>query len=193
MMLWLLLLQTAEVKKGGERKIDGFRKMLMIPESEISKCPEFEVKSKIGNITYLWTKIYLKNILLRFIKLILIFMNIMEKIQVDENGLKYILSRIDVYFNEYLLAIEIAEKGHTDRDLIFEEKRQEALEKKLGCKFIRINSSNLQEVYDTDYDTSKIQTFIIKFKDRQLKKIKQKIKRTRRQNRKIDRSNHSLK
>ena len=125
--------------------------------------------------------------------MILIFMNIMEKIQVDENGLKYILSRIDVYFNEYLLAIEIAEKGHTDRDLIFEEKRQEALEKKLGCKFIRINSSNLQEVYDTDYDTSKIQTFIIKFKDRQLKKIKQKIKRTRRQNRKIHRSNHSIK
>ena len=33
----------------GERKIDGFRK-LMIPESEISECPEFEVKSKIGNI-----------------------------------------------------------------------------------------------------------------------------------------------
>ena len=32
-----------------------------------------------------------------------------------------------------------------------------------------------------------------KFKDRQLKKIKQKIKRTRRQNRKIGRSNHSIK
>ena len=34
----------------GERKIDGFRKKLMIPESEISECPEFEVKSNIGNI-----------------------------------------------------------------------------------------------------------------------------------------------
>ena len=33
-------------------------------------------------------------------------------------------------------------KGHTDRDLIFKEKRQEALEKKFGCKFIRINTSN---------------------------------------------------
>ena len=34
----------------GKRKIDGFRKKLMIPESEISECPEFKVKSNIGNI-----------------------------------------------------------------------------------------------------------------------------------------------
>ena len=32
------------------RAIDAFRKKLMISESEISKCPEFEVKSKIGKI-----------------------------------------------------------------------------------------------------------------------------------------------
>ena len=38
------------LKKRGERKIDRFRKKLMIPESEISECPEREVKSKIGNI-----------------------------------------------------------------------------------------------------------------------------------------------
>ena len=51
MMLWLLLLNTAEVKKKrGERKIDAFREKLMIPDSEITKCPEYEVKSKIGNI-----------------------------------------------------------------------------------------------------------------------------------------------
>ena len=37
-------------KKRGKRKIDGFRKKLMIPESEIPECPEHEVKSKIGNI-----------------------------------------------------------------------------------------------------------------------------------------------
>ena len=34
----------------GIRAIDGFRKKVMIPDSEILKCPEFEVKSKIGNI-----------------------------------------------------------------------------------------------------------------------------------------------
>ena len=37
-------------KKRDKRKIHGFRKKLMIPEYEIAECPEFEVKSKIGNI-----------------------------------------------------------------------------------------------------------------------------------------------
>ena len=48
MMLRQLLLNGAGLKKRGERKIDGFRKNLMIRESEISECPEF--KSNIGNI-----------------------------------------------------------------------------------------------------------------------------------------------
>ena len=37
-------------KTRGIRAIDGFRKKIMIPNSEILKCPEFEVKSKIGKI-----------------------------------------------------------------------------------------------------------------------------------------------
>ena len=51
------------------------------------------------------------------------------------------------------------------------KKRQEALEKRLGYKFIRINTSDAERDYDTDYEVSKIQTFISKFKDRQLKKL----------------------
>ena len=64
-------------------------------------------------------------------KLILIFIDIMKKIQVHKNGIKYKLFRTDVYFNRFLLAVEIDEKWHTDRDPIFEDKRQKALEKKL--------------------------------------------------------------
>ena len=37
-------------KTRGIRAIDGFRKKLMIPDFEIPKCPEFEVKSKIRKI-----------------------------------------------------------------------------------------------------------------------------------------------
>ena len=48
------------------------------------------------------------------------------------------LFRIDIYFTEYSLAVEIDEKGHTDRYLIFEEKRQEALEKKLNCTLLEL-------------------------------------------------------
>ena len=75
-------------KTRGIRAIDGFRNKLMIPDSEIPKCPEFEVKSKIGKI-FLRIIISLKNILLRFMKLILIFMSMMKKIQFDKNGRKY--------------------------------------------------------------------------------------------------------
>ena len=78
-------------------------------------------------------------------KLILIFMNTMKKIQGDKNGCKYILFRTDIYFSECFLAVEIDEKGHTNRHVIFEEKIQEALEKNLGCKFIRINTSNAKK------------------------------------------------
>ena len=102
-------------------------------------------------------------------------MNIMKKIQVDKNGNKYILFRIDVYSNKFLLAVEIVEKGHTDRDLIFEDKRQKALEKKLGCKFIRINTSNAKNGYDLDYEVGNIEAFIDEFKNKKIKELEKKL------------------
>ena len=63
-------------------------------------------------------------------KLILIFMSITKKIQVDNNDQEYTLFRIDIYFTEYSLAVEIDEKGHTDRDLIFEKKKRKGIRKK---------------------------------------------------------------
>ena len=75
--------------------------------------------------------------------------------------------RIDIYFTKYCLAVEIDEKGHTDRDLKFEEKRQEALEKRLNCTFIRINTS--RKNFDADYEASERQTFLSQFKDNKIK------------------------
>ena len=102
-------------------------------------------------------------------RLIVIFMSIIKKIQTDENGNKYILFRIDIYFTEYYLAVEIDEK-----DLIFEEEREKALEKKLNCTFIRINTS--RENYDIDYQAGKIQTFISNFNKNKIKELEDKIK-----------------
>ena len=79
--------------------------------------------------------------------------------------------RIDIYFTEYFLAVEIDEKGHTDRDLIFEQK---ALEKKLNCKFIRINTS--KENYDADYEASRMQTYISNFNKNRIKELEDTIK-----------------
>ena len=80
-------------KTRGIRAIDGFRKKLMIPDCEIPKCPEFEVKSKIG-------KIFKKHNLLeeysvRIYKLILIFITIMKKIQV-------IKMDVNIYYSELM-------------------------------------------------------------------------------------------
>ena len=52
------------------------------------------------------------------------------------------------------MAVEIDVKSHTDRDFIFEEKRQKALETILGCKFIRINT--IKDGYDLDYEAGEL-------------------------------------
>ena len=102
-----------------KKKIDGFRKKLMIPEFEIPECPEHEVKSKIGNI-FVNEKI-LEEYSVKIYEIDPYFYeHYRKKIQVDENGCKYILFRIDVYFTEYLLAVEIDEKKYVGRDLTFE-------------------------------------------------------------------------
>ena len=46
---------------------------------------------------------------------------------------------IDLYFHEYKLAVEVEELGHNNRNIDYEIQTQKAIEKKLGCVFIRIN------------------------------------------------------
>ena len=146
----------------------------MIPDHEISKCSEHEVKSKIGTI-FVNEKI-LEEYSVKIYEIDPYFYeHYRKKIETDENGSEYILFRIDIYFTEYFVATEIDEKGHTDRDLIFEEKIQKALEKKLNCEFIRINTN--RKNYDADYEASKIQIFISKFKENEVKKLKDEIKK----------------
>ena len=66
-----------------------------------------------------------------------------KKVQVNESGCKYILFRIHVYFSEYLIAVKIDEKGQIDRDLIFGEKGQEALEKSLVVNLLELIQVNV--------------------------------------------------
>ena len=90
-------------------------------------------------------------------------------------NIQYILQfTIDIYFSECFLAVEIDEKRHNDREIIFEEKRQKALQKKLGCKFIRINTSNAKNSYDLDYEVGNVQAFVDELKNKEIKKKKEK-------------------
>ena len=55
--------------------------------------------------------------------------------------------RVDLYFHDYKQTIEIDENGPSDRSIDLEIKRQETVEIKLGCKFIRIDTE--KEEFDT--------------------------------------------
>ena len=126
--------------------------------------PKFKVKSKIRKIFK--NHNVLEEYSVRIYKIDPYFYEHYEKnIQVDNNERKYILFKTDVYFTDFSLALEIDEKRNTDKDLIFEIKRQKALEKKLNCKFIKVNVSN-----DLDYEISDIQKFIDEFRTRRSNK-----------------------
>ena len=102
-----------------------------------------------------------------------------EKLKVDKKGHEYIPFGIDVYFSEYNLAAEVDENGHTDRDLIFEKKRQEALEKILYCKFIRANPNKGN--YDVFFEIARTQTFTSEFKNKKLKELGEEITKIKEQ------------
>ena len=59
-----------------------------------------------------------------------------ENMQTQYTILNY---RIDFYFHEYKLAIEVDELGHNYRNINDETQRQRALERELNCVFIKIN------------------------------------------------------
>ena len=126
--------------------------------------PDFEVRSKIVKVFNRHNPF--EEYSVRICKIDPYFYEQYEKyIQVEDNERKYILFKIDIYFSECSLAVEI-DKKDVDRDLIFEVKRQKALEKKLNCKFIRINTSN-----DLDYDLGSMHSFIDEFKNNNIKEL----------------------
>ena len=59
-----------------------------------------------------------------------------ENMQTQYIALGY---RSDLYFHDYKIAIEVDKKGHKDRNINHEIQKQNALEKELGCTFIRID------------------------------------------------------
>ena len=80
-----------------------------------------------------------------------------EKIMLQHNVLGY---RIDAYFPKYELAIEVDEQGHNDRDIDYEIQRQKALQKELGCNFIRINPA--KKHFNIFVETGKMENYITK-------------------------------
>ena len=80
-----------------------------------------------------------------------------EDLTLQHNVVGY---RIDAYFPQYKLAIEVDEQGHNSRDINYEIERQKALEKEIGCKFIKINLA--KEKFNIFVEIGKIHSFIVK-------------------------------
>ena len=76
--------------------------------------------------------------------------------------------RIDLYFHEYKLAIEVDELGHNDRNIDYEIQRQRALERELNCVFIRINPDAID--FNIFKEINKIHRHIKKLTKQQTKK-----------------------
>ena len=79
-----------------------------------------------------------------------------QKILLQHSVLSY---QIDLYFIEHKLPIQVDEKAHTDRNIDYEIERQKAIEKELGCKFIRVSLD--AENYDISSEVGKIHNHII--------------------------------
>ena len=97
-----------------------------------SRSPKaIEFRSKLGFSQY---DIILKKRIISMKIISNVFVG--ENMQTQYNVLGY---KIDLYFHDYKLAIEVDGKGHRDRNIDHEIKRQKAIEEKLDCKFIRID------------------------------------------------------
>ena len=69
--------------------------------------------------------------------------------------------RIDLYFHEYKLAIEVDKVGHANRNINNEVEREKALEKEPSCAFIRINPE--EKDFNIFKEINKIHRYIKKF------------------------------
>ena len=57
----------------------------------------------------------------------------------------------------------------------FWRKEARSTRKKLGCKFIRINTSNAKNGYDLDYKVGNVQAFIDESKNKKIKQLEKKL------------------
>ena len=62
-------------------------------------------------------------------------------------------------------------KGILTEILFLRKKDKKNQKKKIGCKFLRINTSNAKNDYDLNYEVGNGQAFIDKFKNKKIKNL----------------------
>ena len=96
----------------------------------------------------------------------------MKKYYYTNSVLNY---QMDLHFFKHKLAIEVDEKGHTDRDEKKENEGGEKIKKELGWKFIRINPEAENYIF---VEIGKIEDYIAQSnKEAKIKEIKEKLEK----------------
>ena len=85
-----------------------------------------------------------------------------ENMETQYNVLAY---RADLYFYDYKIAIEVAEKGHKNINEDYEKQIQKEIETELSVKFVRINPD------EENFNISKVNNKIFRSITKLLKKL----------------------
>ena len=89
---------------------------------------------------------------------------------------------VNIYYLELIFILvsafqqqKLMKKGILIKTLFLRKKDKKHQKKKLGCKFIRINTSNAKNGYDLDYEVGNVQAFIDEFKNKKIKKLEKQL------------------
>ena len=142
----------------------------MIPDNEISVCPEHEIKSIIGTI-FVNVDI-LEGYSVKIYEIDPYFCeHYNKKIQSD----KVIKMDVHTYYLELMFSSRNWWKRSYRQRPYFLKKN--TLQKKLNCVFIRVDAS--RKNYDASYEASRIQTFINNSIKNKIKELEDEIQKLR--------------
>ena len=89
---------------------------------------------------------------------------------------------VNIYYLELIFILvsvfqqqKLMKKDILTEILFLRKKDKKHQKKKLGCKFIRINTSNSKNGYDLDYEVGNVQVFIDEFKNKKIKKFEKQL------------------
>ena len=105
---------------------------------------------------------------------------------------------VNIYYLElmYILMSVFQQQKLMKNDMLIEtlflKKKDKNLEKKLGCKFIRINTSNAKYVYDLDYEVGNVQAFIDEFKNKKMKKLEKQLIKEKEMGEKLEKEKREM-
>ena len=77
--------------------------------------------------------------------------------------------------------------------LFLKKKKTKNTRKKIGCKYIRINTSNAKNFYELDYKIVNIEAFIDELKNKKIKEEKEIREKLEMRNKKLEMRNEKLK